>query len=89
MGDSSALLQNYGSCLSDIDVKAELITLRSNHVAGAIIDETADHDLTILGATRDPFLTRKLVGSVAEGVARTAASSVILTRKAPKDEDNR
>ena len=70
-----------------MDVKAELTTLRSDHVAGAITDETADHDLTILGATRDPFLKRKLVGSVAEGVGRAAASSVILTRKAPIDGD--
>ena len=85
--DTQALLQNYGSSLSDMDVKAESTTLRSDHVAGAITDETADHDLTILGATRDPFLKRKLVGSVAEGVGRAAASSVILTRKAPKDED--
>ena len=85
--DISALLQNYASSLRDMDVKAELTTLRSDHVAGAITDETTDHDLTILGATRDPFLKRKLVGSVAEGVGRAAASSVMLTRKAPKDED--
>jgi len=85
--DTSALLQNYGSSLSDTGVKTELTTLRSDHVAGAITDETTNHDLTILGATRDPFLKRKLIGSVAEGVGRAAASSVILTRKAPKDED--
>jgi nucleotide-binding universal stress UspA family protein len=85
--DTSALLQNYGSSLSDIDISVESTTLRSDHVAGAITDETANHDLTILGATRDPFLKRKLVGSVAEGVGRAAASSVILTRKAPTDED--
>ncbi|MDS0223852.1 universal stress protein [Haloarcula sp. S1AR25-5A] len=85
--DTSALLQNYGSSLSDMDVRAESTTLRRDHVAGAITDETADHDLTILGATRDPFLKRKLVGSVAEGVGRAAASSVILTRKALKDQD--
>ncbi|MUW14154.1 universal stress protein UspA [Halorubrum sp. CBA1125] len=84
---ASAFLQNYNSSLSDMDVTAESTTLRSDHVAGAITDETANHDLTILGATRDPFLKRKLVGSVAEGVGRAAASSVILTRKASKDED--
>ncbi|MBX0296139.1 universal stress protein [Haloarcula nitratireducens] len=80
--DTSALLQNYGSSLSERDVKTESTTLQSDHVAGAITDETANHDLTVLGATRDPFLKRKLVGSVAEGVGRAAASSTILTRKA-------
>ena len=58
----------------------------SDHVAGAITDETAGHDLTVLGATEEPFLRRKLVGSVAEGVGRAAASSVILTRRAPDGE---
>ena len=87
--DTSALLQDYSSSLRDLDITVESTTLRSDHVAGAITDETANYDLTILGATRDPFLKRKLVGSVAEGVGRAAASSVILVRKAPKDEDAR
>lgn len=55
--------------------------IEHDHPAGAISDETTEHDLTILGATRDPFLGRKLVGSVAQGVGRSAGSSVIVTRK--------
>ncbi len=85
--DTSALLQNYDTSLSDIDISVGSTTLRGDHVAGTITDETTNHDLTILGATRDPSLKRKLVGSVAEGVGRAAANSVILTRKAPQDED--
>lgn len=57
----------------------------SDHVAGSITDETANHDLTILGATQESLLRRKLVGSVAQGVGRSAASSVILVRRAPDD----
>jgi nucleotide-binding universal stress UspA family protein len=86
--DISALLQDYGSSLTDMDISVESTTIRSDHVAGAITDETAHHDLTVLGATRDPFLKRKLVGSVAEGVGRTAASSVILTRRALQSQNN-
>lgn len=84
---TSTLLQEYDSFLAEKDVRAETLTIQNDHVAGAITDETADHDLTILGTTRDPFLKRKLVGSVAEGVGRTAASSVILTRSSSKDKD--
>jgi nucleotide-binding universal stress UspA family protein len=84
--DASDLLQDYGSLLTDMDITVESTTIRSDHVAGALTDETAKHDLTVLGASRDRFLKRKLVGSVAEGVGRAAASSVILTRKAPQDE---
>lgn len=81
--DVSSLLEDYESLLTEMDVDVESTTIRSEHVAGAITDESANHDLTVLGTTRDPFLNRKLVGSVAEGVGRAAASSVILARRAP------
>jgi nucleotide-binding universal stress UspA family protein len=86
--DASTLLQDYDSLLTDMDINVETTTIQSEHVAGAITDETTNHDLTVLGATRDPFLRRKLVGSVAEGVGRTAACSVILTRNAPKNKES-
>jgi nucleotide-binding universal stress UspA family protein len=55
--------------------------VESDHVAGAVSDATTDYDLTVLGATRETFLNRKLVGSVAQGAGRTAGTSVIVTRK--------
>lgn len=82
--DATALLDEYSFLLEDIDINVESTLLQSEHVAGTITDETANHDLTILGATREPFLRRMLVGSVAEGVGRAAVSSVILTRQAPQ-----
>lgn len=85
--DAADLLRDYETPLREMDVSVESTTVQSDHVAGAVTDETATRDLTVLGATRDPFLKRKLVGSVAEGVGRAAASSVVLTRKAPQDED--
>ncbi len=75
------LLGEYESLLGGMGVSVDSATLHGEHVAGAITDETAHYDLTVLGATRDPFLKRKLVGSVAEGVGRSASSSVVLTRR--------
>ena len=75
--------------LEALDIRLESTVLRSEHVAGKITDETANHDLTIQGATRESFLRRLLVGSVAEGVVRTAVSSVILARRAPTQNDPR
>jgi nucleotide-binding universal stress UspA family protein len=86
--DPAVLLEGYLSLLEDIDITVESTVLQSEHVAGAITDETANHDLTILGATREPFLRRMLVGSVAEGVGRTAASSVILARRNPTQNES-
>lgn len=70
-----------------MDICVESTTFRSEYVAGAITDETANHGLSIHGATRDPFLKRKLVASVAERVRRPDASSVILTRNDPQDQN--
>jgi len=75
-----ALLRERRGRLPD-EVTVDERVVESEHVAGAVTDETISHDLTILGATRDPFLDRKLVGSVAQGVGRAAGSSVIVTRK--------
>jgi len=81
---ATALLEESAAALPEgLEVETDL--LRSDHVPGAINDETSHHDLTILGATRDPFLRRKLVGSVAEGVGRSAASAVILVRSKPEE----
>lgn len=85
---SAEVLQKQAAVLAELNINAETMTLQSDHIAGAITDETAKHDLTILGATRDPFLKRKFVGLVAQGVGRAAASSVMLARRAP-DSQNR
>ena len=84
--DASDIFQNYESIFADTDIRVESTVVRSEHVAGAVTDETTKYDLTILGATRDPFLKRKLIGSVAEGVGRAADGSVIVTRRAPQEE---
>ena len=78
--EGRALLEDRRALLDDeLDVTTELV--ESEHVSGAITDESVDHDLTILGATQDPILKRKLVGSVAQSVGRSAANSVIVTRR--------
>lgn len=76
-------LEAHASHLQADEIPVETERIEHDDVAGAITDETASHDLTLLGATRDSYLKRKLVGSVAQGVGRSAASSVILTRRAP------
>jgi nucleotide-binding universal stress UspA family protein len=85
---ADGLLADSAALLEDRAVEVETTVRESDHVAGAITDETAHHDLTVLGATRDSFLRRKLVGSVADGVGRAAASSVILTRRHPDREES-
>jgi nucleotide-binding universal stress UspA family protein len=50
-------------------------------VADAIVDAAADHDLVVLGATRERQLRRRVIGSVAETVARRVAPPVVIAKR--------
>ncbi|WP_331235611.1 universal stress protein [Natronorarus salvus] len=63
--------------VSEID---EGIT-ESDHVAGAITDRTPEYDLTVLGATEEGLLRRKLLGTVSDGVGRHAENTVIIAHR--------
>lgn len=78
------LLATTAGRLEERGVPVETTLLEHDHVAGAITDATVDHDLTILGATGDSFLRRALLGSVAEGVGKTAENSLLLVRSRPE-----
>ena len=82
IAEAASMLEQHEGALDTKAVVAETATLRGDSVGGEITDLSADHDLTIIGATRRAFLRRKLVGSVAEGVGRAATSQVIVTRSA-------
>ncbi|GAB7095273.1 hypothetical protein JCM30237_24260 [Halolamina litorea] len=87
--EAQTVLDEAAALLEGSTVEVATTIRESDHVAGAITDETVSHDLTILGATGDSFLRRKLIGSVAGGVGRAAASSVILARRQSGEEEGR
>jgi nucleotide-binding universal stress UspA family protein len=62
-------------------VDCETVVERSDDVAGSILDRAAAHDVVVLGATRERSLRRRVVGSVAETVAREATSPVIIAKR--------
>ncbi len=53
----------------------------SDHVAGAITDRTSEYDLTVLGATEEGLLHRKLLGTVSDGVGRHAENTVLIAHR--------
>jgi nucleotide-binding universal stress UspA family protein len=50
-------------------------------IADAIVDAAADHDLVVLGATRERQLRRRVIGSVAENVARRVTPPVVIAKR--------
>ena len=55
--------------------------IESDHVPGAITDRSAEHDVTVVGATGEHVLRRKLLGTVSDAVGRNAAGTVILAKR--------
>lgn len=63
------------------DVPVEVREVESSDVADAIVEETADHDLTLVGATRGGLLQQLVFGAIPEEVGRRAESTVIMAKR--------
>ena len=55
--------------------------LESGDVVGALVDESGDHDLTVIGATREGVLQQFLFGTIPETVGERAPTTVLMTRR--------
>ncbi|WIV66153.1 universal stress protein [Natrialbaceae archaeon AArc-T1-2] len=55
--------------------------LTDEDVVGAIVDEAEHHDVVAMGATRGGALRRRLVGSIAQQVARRSDCTLLLARR--------
>jgi APA family basic amino acid/polyamine antiporter len=60
---------------------AEGTVIEADDIVDAITDRSADHDLTVIGATREGVLQRIVFGAIPEQVGEEAESTVILTRR--------
>ncbi len=78
-GPHTELALAVSGALSDVDYEIEL--LESDDVADAIVQETARHDLTVMGATREGLLQQMILGTIPESVAAEARSPVIKVKR--------
>lgn len=65
---------------TDDGLRVETATSRDDDVTDAIVEEAAEHDVVILGTTRQGAIRRTLVGSVPRRVVERTAQTVILAR---------
>lgn len=63
-------------------VPVETAVREADDVTAALVAEAADHDVVVLGATRQGAIRRQLVGSVPRRVVRRTDRTVILARAA-------
>lgn len=63
------------------EIQVETTLLESDDVVAALVEESANHDLTIIGATREGMLQRFLFGAIPEAVGERAPNTVIMTKR--------
>jgi len=66
---------------SDRAVDVETAVVEGSDVVDAIVEASADVDLTVVGATREGLLERLVFGTVPEAVGRRAGSTVIMAKR--------
>jgi nucleotide-binding universal stress UspA family protein len=74
-----AILSDATASLDDVTVERRL--LEHDDVVAALVDESANHDLTIIGATREGLIQKFVFGTIPETVAERAQTTVIMTKR--------
>jgi APA family basic amino acid/polyamine antiporter len=77
--DAEETVEDALADFEDIDVEATVV--ENGDVVDAITERSADHDLTIIGATREGLFQRIIFGAIPERVGEAAESTVILTKR--------
>jgi amino acid transporter/nucleotide-binding universal stress UspA family protein len=63
------------------DVPSETRLVEGANVAATVVERTRDHDLTIVGATREGLLQQLVFGSVPETVGREGSGTVVMAKR--------
>ena len=85
--DASAETREQGESLlataaeSVDDVTVETTLLENDDVVTALVDESANHDLTVIGATREGMFQKFVFGTIPETVAERVGTTVIMTKR--------
>lgn len=67
------------NALPDVDVETDVV--ESDDVGATVVDLAADHDITVIGASRKGRLRRFVIGTVTKTVGREAPNTVIVTSR--------
>jgi len=73
------MLSNRIASLRDVAVETAL--LESDDVVAALVEESSNHDLTIIGSTREGAVQKLVFGTIPETVAERAPTTVIMTKR--------
>lgn len=78
--DAEERLESTATALdSELEIDHKILT--GDNVADTIVRESADHELTIIGATREGLLDRIVFGDIPEEVGKRANNTVIMAKR--------
>ena len=72
-------LEETAAAFDDVDYTTRVV--ESEDITEAIVDASADHDLTVVGGTREGLLQQFVFGSIPDAVGREAEGTVIMAKK--------
>ncbi|WP_254522854.1 amino acid permease [Natrinema caseinilyticum] len=76
---AAASLDEIGTILEDVPFETQLV--EGADVADTIVDTSSDHDVTIVGATREGLFQQLVFGAIPETVGREADGTVIMAKR--------
>ncbi|MDY6780903.1 MAG: amino acid permease, partial [Halobacteria archaeon] len=71
--------ENEGEKARDVEVETEVVS--DDDVVDAIVRESENHEITVVGATREGLLQQFVFGAIPEEVGRKAEGVVIMAKK--------
>nr|WP_248299369.1 amino acid permease [Halorhabdus amylolytica] len=80
-GDAETRLESARAVIDDGELVVSTTVVGSDAVAEAIVERTADHDLTVIGSSRESLLSQLVFGAIPETVGRGAESTVIMAKR--------
>ena len=79
--DARERLKESAAELRAAQVAVETTVVESDDVLDAITDRTSEHDLTVVGSTREGLLQQFVFGAIPEEVARAADDTVVIAKR--------
>ncbi|MFB6202780.1 MAG: universal stress protein, partial [Halorhabdus sp.] len=77
--DAQSILDSTVAELDDVETTTEIVD--SADIADAIVEASVDHDLTVIGASREGLLQQVVFGAIPEAVGKRAQSTVIMAKR--------
>ncbi|MEX2400481.1 MAG: amino acid permease [Rhodothermales bacterium] len=78
---SREALEAFKDAFVEVGIDVELRLEASDNVEDALVAATEKVDLTVLGATREPLISRLVAGDLPEAIARRGSGMIIMARR--------